>query len=499
MARPAFTVLRGGRVLDARTRAAPFADVLIEGDTIRAVGPPGLAAPEAARMIDASQRMLAPGLVNAHTHGHGALGKGRGDRWTLELLLNAGPWISGGRTHDDRRLATLLNAADMIRRGATAAYDLTWEMPAPSADGLAAVAEAYATVGMRAVVAPMVADRTVYQAVPGLRDALPDDLARAVDKLALPPFDGILSACRSAARDWPHASRGVGFALAPTIPMHCSDPFLEGCRELAREHGLPVHTHLAESKIQALAGVDAYGCSIVRHLDRLGLVGPRFTGAHGVWLDNDDIAILAARGAGIAHNPGSNLRLGSGIAPARRLRTAGVTVGIGSDGSNSSDNQNMVEAMRLASYASRVASHDVTEWIGADEALAMATEGGARLIGHEGRLGRVAPGYLADIVFLDLGDLAYVPLNDPVNQFVHADDGGAVMSVMIGGRMVYEERRFTTIDLDKLRREAAAAMDRLNGATAEARALATRLEPLVASFCACFAGRAHGVNRMIPR
>lgn len=491
------TVIRGGRVLDARTHDAPFTDILIAGDTIREAGPPGLAAPEGATVIDATDRLLIPGLVNAHTHGHGSLGKGRGDRWTLELLLNAGPWLGGGRTHDDRRVATLLNAAEMVRRGTTAAYDLTWEMPAPTEDGLAAVAEAYAAIGMRAVVAPMVADRTLYQAVPGLRDALPDDLGHAVERLALPSFQGALAACRAAARGWRHGTRGIGFALAPTIPLHCSDPFLEACRALAEEHGLAVHTHLAESKIQALAGAEAYGRTIVGHLDRLGLVGPRFTGAHAVWLDDDDIGLMAARGAGVAHNPGSNLRLGSGIAPARRLRDAGVTVGIGTDGSNSSDNQNMFEAMRAASFVSRVASHDTGDWLATDEVLGMATEGGARLIGLDGRLGRIAPGYLADVVFLDLAELAYVPLNDAVNQLVHADDGASVESVMVGGRMIYQRRRFATIDIDRLRRDAEAAIERLNSVTAEARALARRLEPIVAKYCACFARRPYPVTRMV--
>lgn len=496
MTSAAWTVIRHGRVLDRAARATIPADLLIEGDTIREIGPPGLAAPAGARVVDATDRMLIPGLINAHTHGHGSLGKGRGDRWSLELLLNAGPWISGGRNHADRRLATLLNAADMVRRGCTAAYDLTWEMPAPSAEGLAAVAGAYAEIGLRAVVAPMLADCTMFEAVPGLADALPDDLRAAVEALALPPFAGALAACRAAARGWPHGREGVTFAIAPTIPLHCSDDFLRACRALAEEHGLRVHTHLAESKVQTLASHERYGATIVAHLDGLGLVGPRFTGAHAVWLTQDDIACMAHKGAGVAHNPGSNLRLGSGIAPVREMLDAGLAVGVGSDGSNSSDNQNMVEAMRFASYVSRARSHDVARWVGADEALAMATEGGARLMGLEGRAGRLAPGHLADIAFLDLGDLAYVPLNDPVSQLVHADDGASVTSVMIGGRMVYENRRFTTVDLAKLRAEAEQAQERLNAVTAEKKALVKRLEPLVARFCTCFAARAYPATRM---
>lgn len=489
------TVIRNGRVLDVARRAAEPKDILIDGDTIREVGAAGMPAPAGARAIDATGRMLIPGLVNAHTHGHGSLGKGRGDRANLEMLLNSAPWINGGRNHDDRRLATLLNAAEMVRRGCTGVYDLTWEMPAPSRDGIAAVRSAYEAIGMRAVIAPMLADRTMFEAVPGLMAALPDAARRDVERLGLPPFAGALAVCRDIARGWRGGDR-LAFAIAPTIPHHCSDDLLRACGRLAAEHGLRLHTHLAESKVQALTGLRTYGRTLLAHLDALGLVGPGFTGAHAVWLDDDDIRRMVDRGASVAHNPGSNLRLGNGIAPVRRMLDAGLTVGIGSDGSNSSDNQNVVEAMRFASYVSRVRSHDVSQWIGADEAIRMATEGGAAAIGLRGRLGCIAPGYLADIAFLDLDDLAYVPLNDPVNQLVHADDGGSVASVMIGGRMVYDNRRFTTIDLDKLRHEVATAMDRLNAATEPQRAMVKRLEPLVARFCTCFAATPYHVRRM---
>src|SRR5215469_650682 len=116
----AYTILRGGRVLDIAAGTADFADILIEDDTIRAIGPPGLAAPEAANLISARRRLLHPGLVNAHTHGHGNLAKGMGDRWTLELLLTAAPWISGGRSLDDKHLSTKLGAVEMVLKGCTA-------------------------------------------------------------------------------------------------------------------------------------------------------------------------------------------------------------------------------------------------------------------------------------------------------------------------------------------------------------------------------------------
>jgi cytosine/adenosine deaminase-related metal-dependent hydrolase len=209
---------------------------------------------------------------------------------------------------------------------------------------------------------------------------------------------------------------------------------------------------------------------------------------------------MADRGASVAHNPGSNLRLGSGIALVRDMLDAGVNVAIGTDGSNSSDNQNMFEATRLAAYVSRVAGHDLSRWVSSSEAFGMATVGGAGTMGMADSIGRIEPGFAADIVFLDLNDLAYVPLNDPVNQVVYTDDGGSVHSVMIGGRFVYENRHFTTFDEDKLRRDVENAVERLNRVTAERRDLVLALEPLVADHCICFSNRPHHVHRQIePR
>src|SRR6516165_9892045 len=211
----AFTILRGGRVLDISAGTVEAADVLIENDTIREIGAPGCAAPPQAVEVSAHRRLLHPGLVNAHTHGHGNLAKGMGDRWTLELLLAAAPWITGNRSAEDKYLSTQLGAVEMVLKGCTACYDLSFEWPLPSTDGLALAGKAYADVGMRAVVAPMVADRSFYEAIPGLHDALPQPLKERVAELRLPPGEATLAAIRAALRDWPLDRESVRPAVAP--------------------------------------------------------------------------------------------------------------------------------------------------------------------------------------------------------------------------------------------------------------------------------------------
>ena len=476
------TIIRGGRLLDIARHTAEPADILVEGDTVREIGPPGMDAPPDTATLDASDRLLMPGLVNAHTHGHNNLAKSVGDRWTLELLLNAAPWITGGRTLEDKYLSTLIGAVEMVRKGCTAAYDLSFEFPAPTTEGLHAVGQAYADAGMRAVVAPMMADRTFHRAIPGLLDALPPGARREAEAVSLEPFETSMAAWERTRSSWPFSDESVRLALAPTIPHHCSEAFLRAASRTADEHGAGFHTHLAESKVQALAGIRFYGMTQTAWLDSIGVLGPRFTAAHAVWLDRDDMRRLADAGAAVAHNPGSNARLGNGLAAARALLDTGVRVGIGTDACTCSDNLNMFEAMRIASMVSRVQELDYERWLATGEILDMATRGSAGVLGLDGDIGAIEPGRKADVVFLDLGHVNYVPLNDPVNQVVHGEDGTGVESVMIGGRMVLEGRRMTTVDEANLARDAAAAAERLAAVNADTRATMERLEAAVGRY-----------------
>ena len=475
------TIIRGGRLLDiARRKAAP-ADILIKGDTIAEIGRPGMAAPAGAAVIDAKNRLMHPGLINAHTHSPGNLAKGLHDRWSLELLLTGAKWAHIDYTLEDKYLTAQIGAAEMVMKGCTAAYDLASEFPLPSVDGLSAMAQAYEDVGMRCVLAPMVADISFFEAIPGLMDRLPPRLRQEVESFKAAPWKATTKQMRRALQKWRFEK--VRLALAPTIPHHCSDNFLIACRDLAKEFDVAIQSHVAESKVQVVAGYQIYGTSLAAHMDKMGLVNERFTVAHGVWLDDDDMKRLGDRGASVAHNPGSNMRLGSGLADVRGMLDAKVNVGIGTDGASCSDNQNMYEATRLASLVSKVQGPDWQRWLGTDEALTAATEGSARALGMAKEIGRIAPGYKADIVFLDLHHINWIPTNDPVNAVVHVEDGTGVHSVMIGGRMVVENRKILTVDLPRLAAQAAASQARRAPLTGAAKKLYQRLEKVVGTFC----------------
>lgn len=492
------TVIRHGRLIDWKTRRAEPADLLIRGNTIEALGPPGLAAPSDAVVVSAEDRLLVPGLVNAHTHAHGALAKGLvGDRAALEPFLAMGPALNGGRTIEEKHLSALLSAVEMVRRGCTACYDLAVELPAPTADGIQATAQAYHDVGMRAVVAPMMADRTLYQALPGLLDAMPEPLREQARRLAAAPYEVSVEACRAILTHWPFDRERVRPAVAPTIPLHCSDEFLTACHRLSTEFGVGLQTHLAETKSQAVLSVTRYGKSLVEHLDELGMLDERMSAAHAIWISRDDIRRLANAGVKVAHNPLSNLRIGSGVAPVRQMLENGVQVGIGTDATNTSDGQSMFEATRIASYLSRIVTPESRHWLSTAEVFELATAGGARVLGFGDRIGRIAPGFKADIVFLDLGHINYVPLGDPATQLVYGENGSAIDRVMIDGRFVLQHGKLLTVDEAKLRRDAERAVERLTAANADVSRSSQAFARIVEVFCVGQSRAGHGVHRAL--
>ncbi|MCI5112166.1 MAG: amidohydrolase family protein [Marivita sp.] len=475
------TLIHGAEVLVGNDQFAEVS-LMIDGDRIAAILPKGETVTDA-KALDASGRLIIPGLVNGHTHSHGALSRGGvPDDATLETFLSGSAWLNANRSHDDLSLCAQLSAVELIRKGCTACFDLFIELPGPTVDGTHTVAHAYHEVGLRAVVAPMIADQTIYQALPGLLDAFDGPLKDAVAALSLPDWDSTMAVCSEALRDWPVPMDRVRPGIGPTIPLHCSDPFLQACARLSDDIGVPLQTHLAETRMQQIMAQRKYGTSLAEHLSELGVLSPRFSGAHGVWLSDVEMELLAEAEAGISHNPMSNLRIGSGIAPVRRMADAGVTMGIGTDASNTSDGQNMFEATRLAATLSRAQSIDSTEWVRTREAFDMATTGSARLLGFD-RLGQIAEGWLADLVFLDAGYCHYTPRRALLDQIVFAETGAAVREVMIAGRMVFAGDRILTLDETALRSRALAAAERITHANAEARVMNAAAAAVVKGFC----------------
>jgi cytosine/adenosine deaminase-related metal-dependent hydrolase len=205
--------------------------------------------------------------------------------------------------------------------------------------------------------------------------------------------------------------------------------------------------HLLETAIQAKIAQQRYGKSMVHHLDELGLLSERQSTAHTIWLDDADIALMAARGAVPVHNPESNLKLGAGISPVARMLHAGVNVAIGTDGAGTNDNLDLHEVMRLAVMLQRPGEADRSRWPTALDGFRMATIAG----GHAMRvadLGRLVPGAPADFTLHNLATPSWAPLNDIIVQLVFAASGATVDTVIVGGRVLVENRRIKTFDIE---------------------------------------------------
>src|SRR5262249_41181168 len=250
------------------------------------------------------------------------------------------------------------------------------------------------------------------------------------------------------------------WAVAPFAPQRCTPKMLEGCAELAAKHDLPVYTHVYETKGQVLIARELFGehgGSLIDYLDSTGLLGPRLNIVHSVWISRREMDRMAAADAGIVLNHASNMKLKSGIAPVCDLREAGVRLGLGCDNCSGSDVQNMFQAMKLFCLLAAVSEPEPGSML-AHEVLRHATLGNARTAGLHGRLGAIRPGYKADLILIDLKDVAYLPYNSAARQLVYTEAGRGVETVVVDGQVVITDRKALTIDEEALRREVAGLM-----------------------------------------
>ncbi len=428
-------LLRGGLVLDVDGVRA--ANVLVEADRIVAVEAK-LPVPEGTEVWELDGDLVMPGLINAHHHSTDNLNTGRLPIAPLELWSLASVPSRPG-SPEELRLAALLSAAQMLRGGVTAVVDVVRPAPALTVDGLEAVAGAYAESGLRAAVAPVVVDLPVEHTLP-LDDRFAMDGRPAGDGAAQ------LAVVEAFFEQWHGRSGRIRVQVAPSGPQRCSDRLLSASIELTRRLGTQLHTHALETAPQAEQARRRWGVPMLRHLERVGALGPDTVLAHLVWPESDEIELLAATRTIVVHNPASNCALGSGRAPLTDLLAADVRLALGTDAATCNDGLSMFEAMKLATILHRPFEPDWRRWPTPCDAIRLATEGGAAALGLAGQLGRVAPGYLADLVVLDAGTPALVPPNHLMRQIVMRGGPDLVRHVLVAGRPLVRDRELLTLD-----------------------------------------------------
>lgn len=423
-------------------------DILIRGNLIAAVGevapqPPGSLRCE----INARGLLAAPGLVNAHMHSQSATMSGFADGLSHPAFMWLTQAHTSRRTPEEIRLAVLLSAIQMLTTGTTALIDHFPGQRFSTTDMEAALA-AWEETGLRAVLGMRFFDGVFGDILPTGIDvpASVQELVGGSDLLAPHPLAELQEQMPDLVRRWHGRAGRIGVFPAPSNPDRCSDEALLFCAELAETHDLGIHTHLLETRAQARIAQERYGETTLAHLDRLGILSGRWSCAHAIWLEGDDITRMARRRAIAVHNPESNARIGTGRMRTPEMLAAGVPIALGTDGSGANDNLVMQEAMRMAAFLHRADLPDRRQWVGARDALRMATTAGAQAMRLAGRLGTIAPGQLADLVLYRLGAPWWRPLNDAAAQLVFAETGAAVTTAIVDGHVVLESGRITTFD-----------------------------------------------------
>lgn len=382
-------------------------DIYIEGKEIKQIGE-GLSFP-ADKILDGSRKAVIPGFVNAHTHAAMTLFRGFGDDMPLMPWLEQKIWPNEAKmTREDVYWGAKLACLEMIKSGTTTFFDM-YQRPRVTAD----VTE---EMGLRGIIAGVCFD--------GFEEEEAEKCKRHNERLI---------------QDIDNYSKRIRFSIGPHAIYTVSGELLKWAHQFAMEHQIPIHLHLAETEGEVKDSVDKFGLTPVRYLYKLGVLSPRLIIAHGIYIDDDELRMLADHEVKVVHNPASNMKLASGIHfKFKEMRQLGITVGLGTDGCSSSNNLDMIETMKLASLLGKAWRKD-PEALTANEMLQAATTEGAAMFGL--KAGQIKEGYLADLCLIDLNTPAFTPNFNFVSNLVYAANGSCVDTVICDGKILMENKK----------------------------------------------------------
>jgi 5-methylthioadenosine/S-adenosylhomocysteine deaminase len=414
-------IVTGGTVLtqNATHRILAPGAVAIDGTDIVDVDTPAAigAKYQAAETIDARDQLVLPGLINTHSHAPMVMYRGLADDLALMDWLQKYIFPAEAKTVSPElvRVGARLAAVEMIESGTTAFVDMYY------------FEEEIAKVAFEA----------------GLRGVLGETIIQFPVADAKTPAEGL-----ARAEHFIQEYKDNGLVVPAVAPhaLYSNDKAtLTASAALARKYGVPIVIHFAETEDEVKSAREQYQMTPTAALESLGVLGPTTIGAHGVWVDDADIAILKRTGTGVAHNPESNMKLASGAAPVTKYLAAGVKLGLGTDGAASNNDLDMFEAMRQASFLAKLTTRDPTA-VKAQDALDMATMGGARVIGMEKLLGSLETGKRADLITVSTRSARQTPMYDPVSHLVYVTRGDDVRTTIVNGKVLMSDRRLRTLD-----------------------------------------------------
>ena len=419
--RPVSLIVIGGTVITenaAHEILAPGAVAISGVDIVDVDTPVAIAAKyRAAEMIDARDQIVLPGLVNTHTHAPMVMYRGLADDLALREWLEHYIFPAEAKTVSPElvRVGTRLAAVEMIESGTTTFVDMYY------------FEEEIARVAIEA----------------GLRGVLGQTIIQFPVADAKTPAEALTRAERFIAE---FKDNGLVVpAVAPHALYTNDKTTLVASAELGRKYGAPVIIHFSETQDEVRMARDQYKMTPAAYLESIAFWGPKTLAAHGVWVTDEDIAILKRHSVGLAHNPESNMKLASGAAPIPTYLSAGVAVGLGTDGAASNNDLDMFEAMRQASFLAKLSTRDPTA-ISAQTALDMATIGGARALQMDRLIGSLEAGKRADLIAVSMSAARQTPMYDPVSHLVYATRGDDVRATIVNGKVLMKDRRLRTLD-----------------------------------------------------
>lgn len=405
--------------LDATRRVIERGAVAVRGDSIVAVGSGAdiEARYESPKTIDARGGIIMPGLINGHAHAAMSLFRGLADDLSLDDWLHKYIFPAEARnvTEDFVVWGTRLSLLEMLRGGITTYADMYYFEDA--------VARITKEAGMRGVLGETIIDFPA-----------PDNKTPAA---ALAYTQNYLNHWRGDPLITP--------AVAPHSIYTCSEKTLQDAAALARRNHAPILIHIAEAPFELQQSREKHGLTPVAYLERIGLLGPDVVGAHCIWVDADDIAILAHFNVGCIHNPSSNMKTAAGVMPVVEMLAAGEPIGLGTDGAASNNDQDMFEEMDLAAKLQKISRGDPRA-LPAEQVVEMATIGGARALHLDKQIGSLEAGKKADLIVVDTSAPHATPMYNVYSQLVYALKASDVRTVVIGGKIVMEDRRMLTLD-----------------------------------------------------
>ena len=414
-------VVTGGTVVtvDTAGRIIQTGAVAIDGTDIAAVDTAEAIAKQfhGRETIDASGQIILPGLVNTHTHAPMVLYRGLADDLPLMEWLNSYIFPAESKTVSPEfvRAGTRLAALEMIESGTTTFADMYYFEEE--------IARETRRIGLRGVLG-----QTIIQFPVADAKTPADALARA---------DAFITAFKDDPLITP--------AVAPHAIYTLDGPTLKAARELSKRHNVPTLIHVAETNDENRVAQERRASSPVAYLEGLGFLGPGVVAAHSVWVNDADIQVLRMRGVGVSHNPESNMKLASGVAPVRALLRVGVAVGLGTDGAASNNDLDMFEAMRVAALLHKLETVDPTA-LSARTVLEMATIRGARALGLDARIGSLEPKKRADLITVAASGARQTPMYDPLSHLVYVIHGDDVRNTIVNGRVLMRNKKVLTVD-----------------------------------------------------